>query len=109
MGTENRIKNPSEYKAHTSQSCLQVSRYLVSYGVGAGDGAGDVIKSVGHGGILNNVAGVDDIRASGRDLNLDLIPHTSGVRQQAHPSEQLSDLLCWLAERDRQRRLRNKV
>lgn len=62
------------------------------------DGAGDVVESVGHGCILNNVTGVDDIRAGGRDLHLNLIPDTSGARQQAHPGEQLSDLLSGLAE-----------
>lgn len=72
---------------------VQVSSYLVSYGVGVRDGAGDVVESVGHGGILDNVTGVDHIRASGRDLNLNFIPHPRGVRQQAHPGEQLSDLL----------------
>lgn len=76
--------------------------YLVSYGVAARDGADNVVEPVGHGCILNNVTGVDDIRAGGRDLNLNLIPNTSGVRQQAHPSKQLSDLLSWLAEGKRQ-------
>lgn len=65
----------------------------MSYGVGARGGAGDVVESVGHGCILDNVTGVDDVRAGGRDLNLNLIPDTSGVRQQAHPREQLSNLL----------------
>lgn len=65
----------------------------MSYGVGARDGAADVVESVGHGGILNDVTGVDDVRAGGRDLDLDLVPHTGGVGQQAHPSQQLSDLL----------------
>lgn len=73
--------------------CAQVSRYLVSYGVGAGDGAGDVVEPVGHGGILDDVTGVDDVRASGRDLDLDLIPQPGGARQQAHPRQQPSDLL----------------
>lgn len=76
----------------------QVGSYLVSYGVGARDGAGDVVESVGHGGILNDVTGVDDVRASGRDLHLDLVPHPGGVRQQAHPGQQLSDLLRRLAK-----------
>lgn len=82
----------------------QVSSYLVRYGVGAGDGAGDVVESVGHGGILNNVTGVDDVRAGRRDLNLDLIAHPGGLRQQAHPGQQLSDLLSRLAEGNRQLR-----
>lgn len=78
-----------------SQSVVfaQVSGYLVSYSVGARDGAGDVVEPVGHGCILNNVTGMDDIRAGWRNLNLYLIPNTSGMGQQAHSSEQLSNLL----------------
>lgn len=102
MGTENRNIS-SEHRLDVKQAdrLAQVSGYLVSYGVGARDGAGDVVESVGHGGVLNDVTGVDDVRASGRDLNLDLVPHTGGARQQAHPSQQLSDVLRGLAEGNR--------
>jgi len=57
---------------------------------------GDVVEAVSHGGVLHDVAGVDDVRARGRDLHLDLVPGAGGPRAQTHLGEQLGDALCRL-------------
>lgn len=82
--------------AHTRR---RKPRHLVGYGVGAWCGTSDVVESVGHGGVLHDVTGMDDIRARGWDLDLNLITNTGRLGQQAHPSQQLSDFLSWLAVR----------
>lgn len=74
---------------------------LVGYGVGARCGAGDVVESVGYGGILHDVTGMDDVWACGWDLNLDLITNTCSLGEQAHPRQQLGDVLGWLTVRRR--------
>lgn len=43
------------------QTCRRKPRHLVGYGVGAWCGAGDVVETEGHGGVLHDVAGVYDI------------------------------------------------
>lgn len=68
--------------------------HLVGDGVGARRGADDVVEAVGDGGVLHDVAGVDDVRPGGRDLHLDLVARAGGLGEQAHPGEQLGDLLC---------------
>lgn len=72
---------------------------LVGYGVCARRGAGDVVEAVGHGGVLHDVAGVDDVRAYGGDLYLDLVSVTGRLGVQTHPGEQLSDFLGRFADR----------
>lgn len=67
--------------------------YLVGYGVGARCGAGDVVETVGHGSILHDITGVNDVWASRWDLNFNLITNTSRLRTQAHPGEQLGEFL----------------
>lgn len=52
-------------------------RDLVGYGVGTRCGARDVIESIGNSSILHYVAGMNDVRACGGDLNLNLITDTS--------------------------------
>lgn len=67
--------------------------HLVGYSVAARCGTSDVVESVGHGGVLHDVTGMDDIRACGWYLNLNLTTNTGRLGEQAHPSQQLSDFL----------------
>ena len=78
---------------HTCKTCRGKPRHLVGYGVGAWCCAGNVVESIGDGGVLHDVTGVDDIRACGRNLNLDLIADTCSLGEQAHPRQQLGDFL----------------
>lgn len=79
----------------THQTCTHRSkpRYLVGYSVGAWCGAGNVVETIGHGSILHDVTGVDDVRACGRYLYLDLVAITCSLGSQAHLGEQLGDFL----------------
>lgn len=72
---------------------------LIGYGVHARRAPDDVVEAVRNGGILHDVAGVDDIGARGRDLDLDLIALTADLRLQTHPGQQLSDPFCWFTEK----------
>lgn len=72
-------------------------RHLVGHGVAAWCGASDVVESVGHGGVLHDVTGMDDIRACGWYLNLNLITNASRPGDQTHSCQQLSDFLRRLA------------
>lgn len=74
-------------------TCRRKSRHLVGYGVGAWCGTSDVVESVGHGGVFHNVTRVDDIGACRWDLNLNLVANTGRLGEEAHPRQQLSDLL----------------
>lgn len=74
---------------------------LVSYCIGARCGAGYVVETIGNGGVLHDITSVDDVWSCGWDLNLNLITNTRSLGAEAHPSEQLGNLLCWLAVRDK--------
>ena len=76
------------------QTCTRKPWYLVGYGVGAWCGAGDVVETIGNGGVLHDITSMDDVRTCGRDLNLDLITGPCGLGAQAHPGQQLSNFLC---------------
>lgn len=84
---------------HTQQSCRRKPWYLVGYSVGVWRGAGDVVETVGDGGVLHDITGMDDVRACGRDLNLDLTTNTCGLGAQAHPGQQLGNFLSGLTVR----------
>lgn len=75
------------------------TRHLVGDGVGLRRGAGDVVEPVSNSSILYDIAGMEDVRACGRDLNFNLITNTSGTGQQAHPRKQLRNILGRLAVR----------
>lgn len=73
------------------------SKHLVGDGVGPRRGAGDVVETVGDGGVLHDVAGVEDVWSRGGHLDLNLIADASGARAQAHPRQQPSEILGGLA------------
>lgn len=87
---------------HTHRTFKRKPRHLVGDGVGAWRGAGDVVESVGHGGVLHDVTGMDDVWARGWDLDLDLVAGAGWLGEQAHPGEQLGDFLSWLADEKKQ-------
>lgn len=74
---------------------------LIGYGVRARRAPDDVVEAVRYGGVLHDVTGVDDIRACGRDLNLDQIALTADLWPQTHSGQQLSDAFCWFTEKQR--------
>lgn len=84
---------------YTQTTRKKKHRNLVGDGVGPRCGAGDVVEPVGNSSVLHDVAGMEDVRACGRDLNLNLIADTSGTGAQAHPRQQLRDILGRLAVR----------
>lgn len=91
-----------------TQTCRRKPRHLVGYGVGAWCGAGDVVETVGHGGVLHDITGVDDVGARWWDLNLDLVTDAGSLGAQAHPGQQLGDSLSWLTVRRKNKRCSSK-
>ena len=90
------------------QTCRRSKlRHLAGDGVGARCGAGDVVESVGHGGVLHDVTGVDDVWARGRDLNLDLVTDACDLGAQTHLGQQLGDSLGGLTVRRKQNKHRS--
>lgn len=55
------------------------SANLIGYCVRAWRVPDDVVEAVRYGSVLHDVTGVDDIRACGRDLNLDVIALTADL------------------------------
>lgn len=86
------------YTQQTSRK-KKTSRHLVGDGVGPRSGAGDVVEPVGDSSILHDVAGMQDVWACGRHLNLNLIADTSGMGAQAHPGQQVREMRGGLAAR----------
>lgn len=66
-------------------------------GVGERRGVRDVVEPEGHGGVLHDVAGVDDVGARGRDLDLDLVAGPRDLGAEAHLGQQPGERLGRLA------------